>query len=155
MRAEQTRNQRKRPRFLLLAVALTLSGLAAYAAWQLVRGLPGDADFYLHKEKYEGVVAKAKALPLEPGAQTDAMLEGFKVNVGRGASGSYTVTITTADWHHAGAYGYVFSDVPLTPRPDPHYPDFQGVDNPGDMPFVDKGIIGQGGRWWSVYNDLL
>ena len=144
---------RRRTRYLLYA-ALPLSGLAAYAAWQLWPGLPGNADFHLHRAKYEGVVAKAKALPLAPGAQTGAVFDGLKVDVGRSTSGSYTVTITTTDWHHAGAYGYVFSDVPLAPRPYPHYPDFQGVDNPGDMPFVDKSIIWQGGRWWSVYNNL-
>ncbi|MFL6333548.1 MAG: hypothetical protein ACJ754_09595 [Pyrinomonadaceae bacterium] len=142
-------------RYLLLAAALPLSGLAAYAAWQFRLGLPGNADFYLHRAKYEGVVARAKALPLEPGAQTSAVIEGLKVDVGRGASGSYTVTITTADWHHAGLYGYVYSDAPLAPRPDSNYPDQQGVENPGDMPFAEREIIGQGGRWWTVYNDLL
>jgi hypothetical protein len=150
----QPRERRRWTRHLLFA-ALPLSGLAAYAAWQLWLGLPGNADFYLHRAKYEGVVAKARALPLAPGAQTGAVFDGLKVDVGRSTSGLYIVTITTADWHHAGAYGYVFSDVPPTPRPDPHYPDRLGVDNPGDMPFVDKDIVGQGGRWWAVYNDLL
>jgi hypothetical protein len=152
---ERRRVRRIRLRYLLLAAALPLSGLAAYAAWQLWLGLPGHADFYLHRAKYEGVVAKARALPLEPGAQTTTVIEGLKVDVGRGTSGSYTVTITTADWHHAGAYGYVYSDAPLAPRPDPNYPDQRGVDNPGDMPFADREIIGQGGRWWAVYNNLL
>ena len=77
------------------------------------------------------------------------------VDIGRGPSGSYTITITTVDWHHAGMYGYVFSDVQLTPHPNVNYPNYQSVDNPGDMPFVDKAIVGQGGRWWAVYNNLL
>jgi hypothetical protein len=59
------------------------------------------------------------------------------------------------DWNHAGVYGYVFSDIPLSPYPNPNYPDLDCVDNPGDMPFADKSIIGQGQQWWSVYNNLL
>jgi hypothetical protein len=58
------------------------------------------------------------------------------------------------DWHHYGTYGYVFSDLQLTPRPDVNYSNYQSVENPGDMPFVDKAIIGQGGHWWSAYNNL-
>ena len=152
---EQARARRKKTRWLLLASALPVAGLIAYVAWQLGLGLPGHADFYLHRGKYEGVVAKAKALPLAPEAQTSTSVDGLRVDIGRSPSGSYTVTITTADWHHAGAYGYVFSDVPLSPYPNANYPDYQSVENPGDMPFVDKAIIGQGGRWWSVYNNLL
>jgi hypothetical protein len=59
------------------------------------------------------------------------------------------------DWNHAGVYGYVFSDVPLIPHPNQNYPDYDCIDNPGDMPFADKSILGQGARWWSVYNNLL
>lgn len=77
------------------------------------------------------------------------------MNAARNASGSYTLTITTVDWNHAGVYGYVFSDVPLTAHPNQNYPDHPEVDNPDDMPFVEKQISGQGGHWWSVYNDLL
>ena len=151
---EQPPTRRRKARPLLITFALLAACLAAYTAWRIALDSPGNADFYLRRGRYEGVVAKAKALPLAPGARASAMVDGLKVDIGRSPSGSYTVTITTADWHHAGAYGYVFSDTPLVPRPDANYPDHQGVENPGDMPFADKSIVGQGGRWWSVYNDL-
>src|SRR4051812_35220960 len=103
---EQTPTRRRKSRPLLITSALLAACLAAFAAWRVAVGTPGDADFYLRRGRYEGVVAKAKALPLAPGAQTSASLDGLKVDVGRSPSGSYTVTITTADRHHAGAYGY-------------------------------------------------
>jgi hypothetical protein len=123
--------------------------------WQLGSGRPGLVDFYLHQSKYRNIVTKVKSLPLAANAQTNTHVDGLLVNVARSASGSYTVTITTVDWNHAGVYGYVFSDEPLTPHSNENYPDFQSVDNPGDMPFSDKRILGQEGHWWSVYNNLL
>jgi hypothetical protein len=153
---KQTWKRGKKLWWLLLALIVVMgAGLVVYAAWQLSSGLPGNADFYLNRSKYEGVVTKAKALPLAPGAQTQTSVDGFKVDVARSPKGSYTITITTVDWHHAGTYGYVFSDVPLAPHPNVNYPDYSSVDNPGDMPFSDKRIIGQEGHWWSVYNNLL
>lgn len=94
-------------------------------------------------------------MSLANGAQTSTRIDGLLVNAARSQTGSYAVTITTVDWHHAGVYGYVFSDVPLTPHPNENYPDLPSVNNPGDMFFADKQIAGQGGHWWSVYNDLL
>ena len=142
-----------------LAFAILVVSLLVYAlwtvVWQLGFGLPGNANFYLHQSKYRSIVATAKTLPLEPGAQTSTRVDGRLVNVGRSQSGSYTVTITTVDWNHAGVFGYVFSDEPLSPHPNENYPDFESVDNPVEMPFSDKRIIGQGGHWWTVYNNLL
>jgi len=140
----------------LVAILIVLvCGTGVYAAWLIKSGLPGNADFYLNRRKYESMVARAKSVSLAPGAQTQTRLDGLVVDIERSQSGSYTVTITTVDWHHAGMYGYVFSDAPLTPHPNVNYPNYQSVDNPGDMPFVDKAIAGQGGRWWAVYNNLL
>jgi hypothetical protein len=123
--------------------------------WQLSFGRPGHTDFYLHRSKYQNIIARVKELPLPAGAHTSIRVDGLLVNAARGASGSYTVTITTVDWNHAGVFGYVFSDVPLTSHPNENYPDHLSVENPGEMPFSDKRIVGQGGHWWSVYNDLL
>jgi hypothetical protein len=145
----------KRFWWFLVVLVLLVSGIGVYAAWLSRSGLPGNADFYLNRSKYEGVVGKAKSVSLAPGAQTQTHLDGLLVDIERGSTGSYTITITTVDWHHAGMYGYVFSDVQLTPHPNVNYPNYQSVDNPGDMPFVDKAIVGQGGRWWVVYNNLL
>jgi cytochrome c1 len=148
----------KTPGPWLLFVVMVLSLLLATFApvvWQFTFGRPGNVDFYLHQGKYRNIVARAKELPLAPGAQTTIRIDGMRVDAARNASGAFTMTITTMDWHHAGAYGYVFSDVPLTSHPNDNYPDRQAVDNPGDMPFVDKPIVSQEGRWWSVYNDLL
>ena len=151
-----TRTERRKPRWLLLTpVALVGAGLAVYAAWQITSGSPGNADFYLNRGKYEGIVAKSKAAPLAPGGQTHTSVDGLAVDIALSPKGSYTVTITTVDRGHLGAYGYVFSDEPLTPHPDANYPEYSGVENPGDMPFSDKPIVGQGGHWWSVYNNLL
>lgn len=144
-------------RWLVLAI-LALC-LLIYACgpigWQFTFGRPGNSDFYLHQSKYKNIVARVKELPLTAGAQTTTRIDGLLVNVVRSASGSYTLTITTVDWNHAGVYGYVFSDVPLAPHPNENYPDHQTVDNPGDMPFADKRILSQEGHWWSVHNDLL
>ena len=153
------RTGRKKRRWLWLVPGVLLAGIAIYAlgplVWQLSFGRPGQADFYLHQRKYEGIVRSVKQMPLAIGAQTSTRIDGLLVNAARSKSGSYAVTITTVDWHHAGVYGYVFSDVPLTPHPNANYPDLPSVDNPGDFPFSDRRILGQGGRWWSVYNDLL
>ena len=154
-----TRIRRKRTWWPWLLLAILGMSVLVYAlgplVWQLSFGRPGHADFYLHQSKYRNIVTRVKELPLAAGAETSTRIDGLLVNAARNASGSYTVTITTVDWNHAGVYGYVFSDVPLTPHPNPNYPDSLSVDNPGDMPFSDKRIIGQGGYWWTVYNNLL
>jgi len=150
---------RKKIRWRWLVFAILGLSVLMYAfgpmVWQFTFGRPGNADFYLHQSKYKNIVARVKELPLAAGAQTETRIDGLLVNAARSTSGSYTLTITTVDWHHAGVYGYVFSDVPLTSHPNENYPDHQAVDNPGDMPFADKRIVSQEGHWWSVYNDLL
>ena len=151
--------RRKKTLWSWLVFAIVLVGLVTFALGPLVRqlsfGRPGDADFYLHQSKYKSIVTRVKQMPLAAGAQTSTRIDGLLVNAARNASGSYTLTITTVDWNHAGVYGYVVSDVPLNAHPNQNYPDRPEVDNPGDMPFVVKQISGQGGHWWSVYNDLL
>jgi len=151
--------RRKKTLWSWLVFAIVLVGLVTFAlgplVWQLSFGRPGDADFYLHQSKYKSIVDRVKHMPLAANAQTSTRIDGLLVNAARNASGSYTLTITTVDWNHAGVYGYVFSDVPLIAHPNQNYPDHPEVDNPGDMPFVEKQISGQGGHWWSVYNDLL
>jgi len=151
--------RRKKTLWSWLVFAIVLVGLLTFAlgplAWQLSFGRPGHVDFYLHQSKYKSIVARVKQMPLAAGRQTSTRIDGLLVNAARSKSASYTVTITTVDWHHAGVYGYVFSDVPLTAHPNQNYPEHPEVDNPGDMPFVEKQISGQGGQWWSVYNDLL
>ena len=139
----------------LLALPLLVFGVVAvYSVWLINSGSPGNVDFYWRRTRYESIAAKARAVALTPGTQTQTTVDGFKVDIQRLETGSYTLTITTLDLHHAGTYGYVFSDLPLTAHPNVHYPNFQEVDNPGDMPFADKRIIGQNGNWWSVYNNL-
>jgi hypothetical protein len=158
MKPDTSRTKKKRAKWPL-ALAIVLISVAVYLlgplVWQLSFGRPGQVEFLLHHGKYQDIVSRVKAMPLAPGTQTTTHIDNLLVNVARNAAGAYTVTITTVDWNHAGVYGYVFSDVPLTPHPNENYPDFQSVDNPGDMPFSDKRIIGQGGHWWSVYNNLL
>jgi len=148
--------RKKRWYWLVITVVMvSLLSVSILLVWQVRLGRPGYADFYLHQSKYTSIVARVKALPLAAGAQTNTRIDGLLVNAARSASGAYAVTITTVDSNHAGVYGYVFSDIALTPHPNENYPDFPSVDNPGDMPFSDKRIIGQGGHWWSVYNNLL
>src|SRR6476469_4523651 len=152
----QTRTERRKPRRLLpTSAAVVGAGLALYAASRVTSGAPGNADFYLNRGKYEGIVAQSKAMILAPGGQTRASVDGLAVDIALSAKGSYTVTITPLERGHMGSYGYVFSDEPLTPRPDANYPGYSGVENPGDMPFSNGPIAGQGGHWWSVYNNLL
>ena len=150
---------KKRMRMLWLIVALAGAGIAVFTlwhlTWQIGYGLPGNVNFYLRQGKYRSIVARARSISLSPGDRTTTNLEGLRVDVGRNPAGSYTVTITTVDWHHAGTYGYVFSDEPLTPHPNVNYPDLRTVDNPGNMPFADNSIAGQGDQWWCVYNNLL
>ena len=140
--------------FIILLASLLVFAIGPMF-WELWTGRPGNVDFYLHQRHYRNIVKKVRELPLAAGAKTNARVDGLLVNETRNASGSYTVTITTVDWNHAGVFGYVFSDEPLSPHPNENYPDYLGVDNPGEMPFSDKRIIGQGGHWWSVYNNLL
>jgi hypothetical protein len=123
--------------------------------WQIYHGLPGNIDYYLHRGKYQSIIVKVKALSLDHNGKANTRIDGALVNVERNQSGTYTVTITTVDWNHAGVYGYVFSDSSLTSHPNANYPDLPSLDNPGDMPFADKRIVGQEGHWWSVYNNLL
>src|SRR5258708_10730767 len=127
----------KRTLFLPFILTAIVVGIVVICYLWLIRsGLPGNADFYRQRAKYESIVAKAKAFQLTPGAQTQTTVDGFVVDIGRSQTGSYTVTITTVDMHHAGMYGYVFSDDQLTPHRNGNYPDYEEVDNPGDMPFV-------------------
>jgi hypothetical protein len=143
-------------RLVLIALfgATLVIGILAFAS-QISSGQPGNVDFYLHQDRYLNIVTRAKALQVAAGAQVRTTIDGLLVDVARGLSGTYTITITTVDWNHAGVYGYVFSEVPLIPHPNQNYPDYDCVDNPGDMPFADKSILGQGARWWSVYDNLL
>lgn len=149
----------RKPRFswrrLMLALPLValLLWLAWTLLWQIGFGLPGYADFYLHQSKYRNIIAKVKAQTLAPGASTQEWVDGYLVDVARSPPGSYAVTITTADRGHAGVYGYTFSDTPLTAHPDENAPTYPVVDNPGSLHFVDGAILGQGGHWWSVYDD--
>lgn len=139
---------------LILPAVSLLLWMAWTLLWQVGLGLPGDTDFYLHQSKYRSIIARVEAQTLAPGAGIHEWVNGYAVEAERSPSGSYAVTITTVDWDHAGVYGYVFSDTPLTVHPNDNYPDYQSIDNPGDMPFVDKEIVSQGGHWWSVYNNL-
>jgi len=156
---EQTLKKRRKFSWRRLMLALPAAALLLWVAWTLLWqigfGLPGYADFYLHQGKYRSIIAKVKAQPPAPGASVHEWVDGYSVDIARSPSGSYAATITTVDWDHAGVYGYVFSDTPLTIHPNDNYSAPPSVDNPGGMPFVDKEIVGQGGHWWSVYNDLL
>src|SRR6266404_3190998 len=145
MRTRRTKSRWRWPLFATLVVSLVIFALGPLA-WQLSVGRPGHADFYLHQSKYKSIVTRVKQMPLAANAQTSTRIDGLLVNAARNASGLYTITITTVDWNHAGVYGYVFSDVPLTAHPNQNYPDHPEVDNPGDMPFADKPIFGQGGQ---------
>jgi hypothetical protein len=115
------RTKRKRAWWPWLVFAMLGLGVLVYAVgpllWELSFGRPGQADFYLHQSKYRNIVTQVKGLPLAAGAKTSTRVDGLFVNATRSAAGSYTVTITTVDWNHAGVYGYVFSDDPLTPHP--------------------------------------
>src|SRR5258706_420074 len=144
---KRARTGSKRLWRLSLALPLLIFAMVILIAlWLITSGSPGNADFYWQRARYVNMVAKIKAMPLTPGSETHTTVDGCKVDIRRNSAGSYTITITTADLHHAGVYGYVFSDVPLTPHPNANYPDYQEVDNPGDMPFVDKRIVGQNGH---------
>jgi len=138
---------------------IVLAGFVVFVllplAWQIANGLPGNIDYYLHRGKYQSIIAKVRSLPLDHDGKAHTKIDGLIVNAERNQSGQYTVTIITVDWNHAGVYGYVFCDSSLTPHPNANYPDLPSVDNPGDMPFADKKIIGQDGHWWCVYNNLL
>lgn len=154
-RFETTIKRVLRSRWTLpLLAAIFALWLAWTMRWQIGLGLPGDMNFYLHSGKYQRIVTKIKAQHLARGQKVSEQLEGDDVVAERSGSGSYTLTIITQDWDHAGIYGYVFSDTPLTVQPDANYPGEFGIDNPGRMPFVDKAIAGQGRHWWSVYDNL-
>src|SRR5580765_662488 len=114
--------KRRWPWLVGLVLAVLLVGIAMYVlgplVWQLSVGRPGQADFYLHRTKYESIVRSVKQMPLAAGAQVSTRIDGLLVNAARSKAGSYVVTITTVDWHHAGMYGYVFSDDPLAAHPN-------------------------------------
>src|SRR6266496_5263144 len=104
------------------------------ALWLINSGSPGNLDFYLHQNRYKNIVEKAKALAPQAARPIHTNIDGFKVDIERKESNTYTLTITTQDQHHFGVYGYVFSDLPLKPHPADNYPDLSSIDNPGDFP---------------------
>ena len=147
---------------LILAGAGVLMRVLWITLLQAGFGLPGSLDFYLHRTKYLNIVAQVKAQPLTSGRKMHERVDGYRVDVERSPSGSYTITITTRDWGHIAAYGYVFSDIPMADHPSNIDSGFYSVDNPGDMPYTNKddfpflagGIAGQDGHWRAVYNPM-
>ncbi len=116
--------------------------------WQIGFGMPGYADFYLHRAKYENIVRTVKTLPLASGATTQLTISGIPVSAARLTNGQYQISLMTLDWDHAGSYGYLFADAPPKRVTDD---DYREINAPGDLPFVDRQI---NRHWWSVYTNL-
>lgn len=115
--------------------------------WQLGFGLPGIAEFMLHRSRYEGIVAKVKQQNNSPGTDGGAIIDGLHVGWRRTQSGKYQIEIMTVDWDHAGSWGYVYSEFTpqlITSRDDEY-------DVPGGLPFINGKIVN---HWWRAYTDL-
>src|SRR6266480_2072883 len=97
----QTRCKKARWRWKVFVILGVTPLVYAFGplVWQFSFGGPGYTDFYLHRSKYRNIVTRVKELPLAAGAETSTHVDGLLVNVARSASGSYTMTITTVDWH--------------------------------------------------------
>jgi len=142
----------------LAPLRLTIIVIAAivfvYVAWQAFSGMPSDIDFYTHQSRYRNIVAQVKAMPTTSEAYINTWIDDFAVRAKRTPSGAYIIEITTLDMGHAGVYGYVYSDMPLTAHPDSNYEDEPSIDSPGHLTFANEKVKGQDGHWWSVYNNL-
>lgn len=105
-------------------LAIGIIALVVFALFRIVfAGLPSASDFAHHRDRYFAVVdhiakmefsdsilltcdADWNVETIEP-VQAEGR-EGYKIAATRLADGRLVVALVTADWGHAGIYGYVY-----------------------------------------------
>jgi hypothetical protein len=131
--------------------------------------LPGSiVYFWIHQRHFEHVarfIASQSLPPDEVALFTDGDpvptrggpkwdLTG-QISAMRTGDGNLAVMILTRDLHHAGMFGYLFSERAPSQKelgPDSWSGSHESFGIPGDREwFVSKRLSSQ---WWSVYNDL-
>lgn len=142
----------KKLSWLPITIALLTLGLLWIIVW-IFAYAPGDVDFYLRQSKYRKIVTTAKSLPLPRGTSIAKEIDDAMVVTELSQSGSYTVTIITADDGDGGCQGYLYSDTPRIPRPNANDKSSRILDNASGLTTADTKIAGQGGQWWSVHSN--
>jgi hypothetical protein len=150
---------------VLIGVAIGL--LLLVSSWA---SMPGRTDFLLHESRYQAIFQAAAAQGIRMGEQREFFLndpsspeslqavdpnETADCGTGTGTvwirrtgKNAYIVSILVADLGHAGLYGYLYSDVPLSVISD----DSDATINaPGPMRQVQMQL---NEHWWVIYNDL-
>ena len=150
---------------VLLGAAIVL--LLLLSSWA---SMPGRTDFMLHEGRYQAIIQAVEAQGIRMGEQREfflrdpsspASLQAVDPNetvdrgtgtgtvwIRRTGKSAYIVSILVADLGHAGLYGYLYSDVPLSVISD----DSDATINaPGPMQQVQMQL---NERWWVIYNDL-
>jgi hypothetical protein len=67
--------------------------------------------------------------------------------------GDLKVVIVTRNLGHAGSYGFAYTDVPLTPAPDPKQPGGFSIDLPGEFGWAIPPVKIDD-HWWKVGENL-
>ena len=127
-----------------------------YLGWELTLqigfGLPGRADFYLHRKSYQSMVETAKTLRIPPGQNEKHFLVGLPCWILRDRTDHYLVTILTKDWGHAGRFGYIYSDDPYSAIPADDRPEERTLPVAGTLPLFVTGKIND--HWWVAHDPL-
>ena len=141
----KSQSGRKRWRRVVLGIALGLGlcYLGFHLYLQLGLGMPGRIEFAVHHRRYERIVDEVKKRGTAPGGEK---IDGLMTSWNRGADGRLVISIMTLDWHHAGSYGYVYSEASTAPALGQ-----EDDDLPGRLIFLDRKMRD---RWWSAYNNL-
>ena len=143
--------RRSRVLFSIFGVCFFLY-LGWHLTMQLGLGLPGYADFYLHRGRYQDIVTSAKSLNLSPGHEAEHSLAGLPTWINNDKSGRYTITIVTKNWGHAGKYGYVYSDESCSAIPVDDVPSEKTLPVSCRLPLFVTGRINA--HWWVAHNPL-
>ncbi|PTX92166.1 hypothetical protein DB346_24810 [Verrucomicrobia bacterium LW23] len=81
--------------------------------------------------------------------------EGNALLARRSQEGKLTIAIITRDYHHAGVFGFAWSEAGFSPTMDVAYSDPNRLilDVPSSICYTRKGLQIDA-HWWEVFNDL-
>lgn len=148
-------------RQVLIGTGLLVLVIGLVARYMALRS-PSASEFRWHQARYEALVTRIKQMALTPREKPyhlylDASLrpetlsrqqaegnsmEG-KVTVWLPEKERYQITLVTSDQGHRGAFGYVYSDVPMNRASRLGGPDLIFLREPLNA------------HWWIAYNDTF
>jgi len=148
-----------RPLHVALLVGVPASVVLA-AVLAISARFPGRINFLLYRDTYEGIIEEVREVGLHPGEsvrltydynttppslrrETEADDRNFTFAWAEMTlRGNLKVAFVTVDLHHAGRWGYAYSEVPVYPSRE-----WAGSDVPGPTRWVRKRL---NERWWTV-----